>query len=317
MYQSTNLQLTYLAAGQAQKHVTVNESLLKLDAIVQLSVVSATTSAEPGSPADGQIYILPAAATGAAWGGMADHALAYYRDGVWEEIAPREGWLAFTRDTDQLLFFTGSHWSNARSATDAAQDSTVLHIAGVETVLGAKTFSADARFNAKVGVGMAPIDMLDVAGNGRFAGVVYPQTDNATSLGYPSNRWSVLYAATGAINTSDAREKTPLRAIPDSVKRAIQRVIDGVGVFQWLPSVATKGEGGARLHIGVTAQAVRDAFLAEGEDPERWALFCADPANEDAGHGKDERADAPVRLGLRHDQLLLLALAAQLNRSGS
>lgn len=118
---------------------------------------------------------------------------------------------------------------------------------------------------------MARIDMLDVARNGRFAGVVYPQTDNATSLGYPTNRWSVLYAATGTISTSDARKKTSPRAIPDSVKRAVPRVIDSIGAFQWLPSVAAKGQRGAHLHISVTAQVVRDAFLAEGEDPERWA----------------------------------------------
>lgn len=62
---STNLLLPFLAAAQAQKHVTVNEALLKLDALVQLAVVSATTSAEPGSPSDGQVYILPAGKTNA------------------------------------------------------------------------------------------------------------------------------------------------------------------------------------------------------------------------------------------------------------
>lgn len=80
--QSSNLGLPYLQPAQAQKHVTVNESLLCLDAVVQLSVVSATTSAQPGSPGDGAVYILPAGKTGAAWGGMANEALAYWRDGV-------------------------------------------------------------------------------------------------------------------------------------------------------------------------------------------------------------------------------------------
>lgn len=45
MSDSTKLQLPYLAAAQSQKHVTVNESLRKLDAVVQLTVVSATTAA--------------------------------------------------------------------------------------------------------------------------------------------------------------------------------------------------------------------------------------------------------------------------------
>jgi hypothetical protein len=82
MAQSTNLQLPYLSAGQAQKHVTVNESLRKLDALVQLAVVSATTTAQPASPSDGQVYILPSGKTGAQWGAMAVNALAYYADGA-------------------------------------------------------------------------------------------------------------------------------------------------------------------------------------------------------------------------------------------
>jgi hypothetical protein len=107
---SPNLILPYLAAGQAQKHVTVNETIQRLDALVQLAVASATTSAQPASPDDGALYVLPAGKTGADWGAMGDAALAYYRDGAWEEIAPREGWLAFVQDSDQLLFYTGAAW---------------------------------------------------------------------------------------------------------------------------------------------------------------------------------------------------------------
>jgi hypothetical protein len=88
--QTTRLQLPFLAAGQAQKHITVNESLLRLDALVQLAALSATTASQPAAPADGDIYI------------TINGALAYYRDGVWEEIAPREVWLAHAADVDRL-----------------------------------------------------------------------------------------------------------------------------------------------------------------------------------------------------------------------
>lgn len=108
---SSNLILPYLAAGQAQKHVTVNESIRRLDALVQLAAVSASVSAEPASPVDGAVYILPPGKTGAAWGAMADGALAYYRDGAWEEIAPREGWLACVKDSEQLLHYAGAAWA--------------------------------------------------------------------------------------------------------------------------------------------------------------------------------------------------------------
>ena len=94
--------------------------------------------------------------------------------------------------------------------------------------------------------------------------------------------------------------------------------------------------------MGVTAQAVRAAFLAEGADPERWALFCADPVVEtvtatgrtkvrlpagDGGETEEIEVDtvepiretrpvldetgAPLtRLGLRTDQLMWLILGA-------
>lgn len=111
MSQSTRLALPFLAAGQAQKHVTVNESLLKLDALAQLSAISATLAAEPASPSDGDIYLLPAGKTGAAWGAMANGALAYYRDGIWVELTPRPGWSCIAEDTQKHYVRAASDWN--------------------------------------------------------------------------------------------------------------------------------------------------------------------------------------------------------------
>lgn len=111
MSNTSNLVLPYLAVGQAQKHVTVNESLRRLDVLVQLSVVSATTTAQPSSPLDGSVFILPPGKTGAEWSSFANGALAYYRDGAWVQLSPREGWLAVVKDADQLLHFDGSAWT--------------------------------------------------------------------------------------------------------------------------------------------------------------------------------------------------------------
>jgi len=77
--------------AQAQKHVTVNESLTRLDAVVQAVVESRSLSVQPGSPGDGQVWIAPAGKTGAEWGGYGNWALAYYRDGAWEALAPQIG----------------------------------------------------------------------------------------------------------------------------------------------------------------------------------------------------------------------------------
>jgi len=108
--QSSNLALSYVQPAQAQKHIAVNETTLRLDALVQLAVESHTLSAQPISPVDGARYILPPGKTGAAWGAMANGAIAYWRDGAWEPITPREGFLAYVRDVDHIRSFDGAAW---------------------------------------------------------------------------------------------------------------------------------------------------------------------------------------------------------------
>lgn len=65
MEESSNLNLPYIMPSQAQKHVTHNEALVLLDAIVQLAVKARDLTAPPESPADGERYLVPSSATGA------------------------------------------------------------------------------------------------------------------------------------------------------------------------------------------------------------------------------------------------------------
>jgi hypothetical protein len=110
---SSNLSISYLQPSQAQKHVTVNEALRRLDALVQPVAVSATLAAQPTSPADGAVYILPAGKTGAAWGAMANGTLAYWCDGVWEALTPKLGWVVRVADLDCDLRWSGTAWGMA------------------------------------------------------------------------------------------------------------------------------------------------------------------------------------------------------------
>lgn len=68
---TTRLALPLLAAAQAQKHVTHNEALVILDAVVQASALDKDLTSPPASPADGDAYIVAASATG-AWSGHDD-----------------------------------------------------------------------------------------------------------------------------------------------------------------------------------------------------------------------------------------------------
>lgn len=111
-----NLDLPYILPSQAQKHVTHNEAIKALDAVVQLAVASRSVVTPPPSPAAGTRYIVPAGATG-AWAGRAKH-VAAWQDDVWVFYMPRTGWLAHAVDENALLTFGPTDW--ALSAFDVA-----------------------------------------------------------------------------------------------------------------------------------------------------------------------------------------------------
>jgi len=105
---TAHLALPFIMAAQAQKHVTHNEALRLLDGIVQLSVLDRDLIAPPGSPADGDRYIVASGATG-AWAGW-DLNVALWADGTWLRLPPRTGWRAWVEDEGLLLVYNGSNW---------------------------------------------------------------------------------------------------------------------------------------------------------------------------------------------------------------
>lgn len=108
MSDTIHLQLPFLEAAQAQKHVTLNEALRRLDALVQLAVGSATLTTPPASPDEGARYIVGAGASD-DWTGQ-DNAIAANIDGAWLFFTPQAGWRAFDEATGAMLVFTGSGW---------------------------------------------------------------------------------------------------------------------------------------------------------------------------------------------------------------
>jgi hypothetical protein len=140
-----------------------------------------------------------------------------------------------------------------------------------------------------------------------------PSTDNARTLGDAVNRWSVVYAATGAINTSDERAKVLAQNIEEAAIRAIHKV--NFKQFKFADAVAAKG-GAARWHFGVIAQQVKDAFESEGLDAFAYGLLCYDEWPEQAevlgedGSVEQEYRAAGNRYGVRYDELLCLKMAS-------
>ena len=102
-----------------------------------------------------------------------------------------------------------------------------------------------------------------------------PVADNNLTLGGPSFRWSTVYAASGSINTSDATTKQDIEVISEAETRVALACKGLMRKFRFIDAVEKKGDD-ARIHFGIIAQDLQAAFVAEGLDPNQYAMFCSD-----------------------------------------
>lgn len=145
-------------------------------------------------------------------------------------------------------------------------------------------------------IGFTQAMTLDASGN------LTPGGDNTQNLGSGALRWSTVYAGTGTINTSDAREKTEVRFMAADEIEAAKELSKEIGIYQFLDSVAKKGDK-ARHHVGLTVQRAIELMKLHGLDPFAYGFICFDkwddvvvehPAVEAkaATEAKDEVVDA-------------------------
>jgi hypothetical protein len=130
-----HLALPLIAAAQAQKHVTHNEALTGLDAVVQLACRDKDLAAPPASPAEGDRYLVLSPAPTGAWTGLSGQ-IARFQDGRWRGLAPKPGWLAWLLDEDELYVCTAAGWVGFRATLRQLQDLTRL---GIGTTADAAT----------------------------------------------------------------------------------------------------------------------------------------------------------------------------------
>jgi len=175
---------------------------------------------------------------------------------------------------------------------------------GAVSTIGARVLS--------IGTNSTPAIVIDTSQN------VFPNTDNAKTLGAAGNRWSVVYAGTGTINTSDARHKTAVSNMTANELAAATELAREIGTFKFISALAEKGEG-ARLHIGMTVQRAIEIMQFHGLDPMIYGFICYDEwdrseikiaarRDEDGNVLEEEQifaTEAGNRYGFRTDELLL------------
>jgi hypothetical protein len=111
MTDTPRLGITQLEEDQALPEVVVNEATRILEAFANAThFKSVTTTAEPGSPADGDTYLVPASATGTNWAGH-DGEIATFLNTAWVFKDAKEGFFAWVDDDNELLVYDGAAWS--------------------------------------------------------------------------------------------------------------------------------------------------------------------------------------------------------------
>ncbi len=128
MSASANLALPFIEGGELLPDVTLNETLRLIDTLVQLAIVDRDLNAPPGSPSEGQRWIVKASPspTG-AWAGHGNQ-IAAWQDGGWVFCTPKTGWFAFVIDEGALVAWSGSAWVNALAMLATLQNLSLLGI---------------------------------------------------------------------------------------------------------------------------------------------------------------------------------------------
>lgn len=101
------LGLPYIVTSQAQKEVTHNQGLDRLDAFVT-PVVADIADSPPGSPAVGDLYIVGSSASDDFTGH--ENELAQYQSGGWAFYSPFKWMDAVVESLDSRMTYDGSGW---------------------------------------------------------------------------------------------------------------------------------------------------------------------------------------------------------------
>jgi hypothetical protein len=145
------LALPYLAASQAQKHVTHNEALSVIDGLLHLAVISRVLATPPATPLDGDRYLIAAAPT-ASWATHGGH-IALRMEGAWRFLIPRKGWQMWVEAENALLVFDGTNWISP-GVPSSLQNLTLLGVnATADATNKLAVSSASVLFN-NVGAGV-------------------------------------------------------------------------------------------------------------------------------------------------------------------
>ena len=168
MAETSKLGLPLVAPAQAQKHVTVNESFLRLDALTHLVLQTVGNFAPPGSSAEGDAHSVGIGATG-LWAGQ-DGDVAIFQNGGWAFVTPVAGWKGWSLTAGTSVTFDGVAWIEGAGGLSANGAGFVHRTLEMDHALGSggtSTISAIIPANTTV-YGITGRVLSDIGGASSF-----------------------------------------------------------------------------------------------------------------------------------------------------
>ena len=114
-----------------------------------------------------------------------------------------------------------------------------------------------------------------------------PWSNNGYDLGSAAYKWRNIYGQAGIVNTSDKNEKFDILPLSD----VYERIFDSLApvTFKFVENTSN------RTHIGLVAQDVKDAVLAQGITTKDFAGYC-----------EWENEDKTIGCGLRYSEFVAM-----------
>lgn len=259
MDQTPRLALPFIMPNQAQKHITHNEAIQALDALVQPVVESRAITAPPVTPLEGEAWLVPADAT-AAWAGHATE-IAAYQSGAWSFFDPAPGWQVFIKDERTQVIFDAGAW-----VALASLGAGLPHL-GINT-------SADSTNRLAVA---ADASLFTHAGSGHQLKLNKAAAGDTASLLYQSN-WSGR-AEMGLAGDNNWRLKVSA---------------DGSG---WIDALTIDAATGA-ASVAASFRPATDNTITLGASGARWSAIWSATGTIQTSDARQKRDIAPSDLGL-------------------
>jgi hypothetical protein len=143
-------------------------------------------------------------------------------------------------------------------------------------------------------------------------GVFRPSVDGDVLLGSANQKWGQIYSTVGTISTSDERKKSEIATLSEAELNVARELKGLIRKFKFNKAKDLKGND-ARIHVGVIAQDVKNAFDKHGLDGFKYGVLCYDQWDEVKDIDKDGNeivTAAGDAYGVRYSELFAFIIAA-------